>query len=163
MLLMKAVEEIIIIASSTQVFQTDLFRTSVLRASPSMSSAIMIRGFLCVLANSSAGMIACTFETFFSQNRISASWNSHLAPTGRNDTVTELLIYWHYWFRVNIIFTEHKIAIQGKGPDDKSTRKPLAYQESKSCVCINVQPALLRYLSIVLVCQHHIQKFCGKI
>ena len=61
-----------------------LLRTRVLRASLSMSSAMMINGFLCVLASSRAGMIDWTVEIFFSQNRISASWNSLLAPDGEN-------------------------------------------------------------------------------
>ena len=61
-----------------------------LRASPSMSSAMMISGFLCVLASSRAGMIDWTVEIFFSQNRIRASWNSLLAPDGENTDIHNL-------------------------------------------------------------------------
>ena len=70
-----------------------LLRTRVLRASPSMSSAMMINGFLCVLASSRAGMIDWTVEIFFSQNRISASWNSLLAPGGRKQYHRFIIVY----------------------------------------------------------------------
>lgn len=54
--------------------------TSVLRASPSISSAIMRRGFRWELASSKAGMIDWMLEIFFSHKSKNASWNSHLAP-----------------------------------------------------------------------------------
>lgn len=43
-----------------------LFRTRVLRASPSTSSATMTSGLRCWLAISRAGTILCTLEIFFS-------------------------------------------------------------------------------------------------
>ena len=57
-----------------------LLRTSVLRASPSTSSATRMSGFLFWLASSRAGISDCTVEIFFSEKSTSASWYSTLAP-----------------------------------------------------------------------------------
>uniref|UniRef100_L7LVI6 Putative mucin-5ac n=1 Tax=Rhipicephalus pulchellus TaxID=72859 RepID=L7LVI6_RHIPC len=57
-----------------------LLSTKVLSASPSTSSAMMTKGRRWELASSRAGMMACTFEIFFSLSNSRASWNSTLAP-----------------------------------------------------------------------------------
>uniref|UniRef100_A0A224XVI4 Uncharacterized protein n=1 Tax=Panstrongylus lignarius TaxID=156445 RepID=A0A224XVI4_9HEMI len=57
-----------------------LFTTSVERASPSISSAIITSGFLLEFAYSRAGMIDCTDDIFFSESNSRQSWNSTLAP-----------------------------------------------------------------------------------
>merc|ERR1719225_621160 len=58
----------------------NLLMTRVLSASPSMSSAMMMRGLLCWLASSRAGMMAWMLEIFFSEKRTRESWYSTLAP-----------------------------------------------------------------------------------
>lgn len=57
-----------------------LLMTSVLSASPSTSSAIIMRGFLEVLANSRAGTICWIVEIFFWQRSNNASWYSTFCP-----------------------------------------------------------------------------------
>ena len=58
-----------------------LLMTRVVRASPSISSAIINRGFLWALASSRAGNICWMEEIFFSQNRSRASSNSTRLPS----------------------------------------------------------------------------------
>ena len=67
-----------------------LLRTSVLRASPSTSSATRMSGFLFWLASSRAGISDCTVEIFFSEKSTSASWYSTLAP---ENTIYEMVSF----------------------------------------------------------------------
>lgn len=61
-----------------------------LRASPSTSSATIIRGFLLEFANSRTGIIDWTLEIFFSLNKTNASWYSTLAPKKKIYILTAL-------------------------------------------------------------------------
>lgn len=61
-----------------------LLSTSVLSASPSISSATISSGLLACMAHSRAGTSDCTEEIFFSENSTSAFSNSHFAPADKS-------------------------------------------------------------------------------
>ena len=84
-----------------------LFKTRVLRASPSTSSAIMTKGFRWALAISRAGTMDWTLEIFFSLNRTYASWNSHFWPKKQRTFLTNLRLFCWKWLQFAFYFLIH--------------------------------------------------------
>jgi len=84
---------------------TNLLSTSVERASPSTSSAMMTSGLRWLLASSRAGITDWTLDIFFSLNRTRASWNSHLAPV---KTHQWWLIVYNSLYNTNIVHPPRK-------------------------------------------------------